>query len=133
MLQAPEQRFPCRATCSWLPGTMSRWLLSISKVGDSTTSLGNLCQCSVTFTVKKHFLTFRGNLLCFSLSPSPLVLGTTEKSLDLSSSHPPLQVFINIDEMPLSLHFSRLQRTSSLSLHSCERCSSLFIIIVALR
>ena len=52
----------------------SRWVLNISKEGDSTTSLGNLCQCSVTFTVKKHFLMFRGNLLGFSLCPLPLVL-----------------------------------------------------------
>ena len=29
-------------------------------------------QCSVTLTVKKCFLMFRGNLLCFSVCPSPL-------------------------------------------------------------
>ena len=37
------------------------------KDGDSAVSLGNLCQCSVTLTVKKCFLMFRGNLLCFRL------------------------------------------------------------------
>jgi len=47
---------------------------SISKDGDPTTSLGKLPQCSVTLTVKKCFLMFRGNLLCFSLCPLPLVL-----------------------------------------------------------
>jgi len=40
-------------------------------------------QCSVTLKVKKFFLVFRWNFLCFSLCPLPLVLslGTTEKSL----------------------------------------------------
>ena len=35
-----------------LPRTVSRWLLSISKDGDSTASLGSLLQCSVILTVK---------------------------------------------------------------------------------
>ena len=38
--------------------TMSRRLLNISKDGDSTTSLGNLCQCSAPHTVKKCSLMF---------------------------------------------------------------------------
>ncbi|XP_074997864.1 armadillo repeat-containing protein 1 isoform X2 [Calonectris borealis] len=72
---------------------MSRQLLNISKGGDSTTSLANLCQCSVTLTVKKCFLLFRGNLLSSSVCPLRLVLslGTTEKSLALSSLHPPFR------------------------------------------
>ena len=83
-----------RATHSWLARTMSRQLLSISKDGDSTTSLGNLCQCSVTPVVTKCFPMFRGNLQCFGVCPLPLVLsvGTTEKSLALFSSwHPPFR------------------------------------------
>lgn len=36
------------ATQSHLPRTMTRWLLNISKVRDSTTSLGNLRQFSVS-------------------------------------------------------------------------------------
>lgn len=51
--------------------TMSRWLLKISKKGGSITSLGNLCQCS--FTVKKCFQVFGGNLLFFSLCPLPVI------------------------------------------------------------
>ena len=45
---------PCssRVTYSRLPRTISRQLLNISMNGDSTTSLGNLCQCSVALTVK---------------------------------------------------------------------------------
>lgn len=64
---------------------MSR-LLSISKEGDPTISLGNLCQCS--HTAQKCCLIFRGNLLCSSLCPLPLVLslGTTDTSLALSCS-----------------------------------------------
>jgi len=50
-----------RATQRWLPKTVSRWLLNISR--DSTTSLGNLCQCLVILTVKKWFLMFRSMLL----------------------------------------------------------------------
>ena len=48
---------PCsgRATYSSLPRTVSRWLLNMSKDGDSTVSLGNLCQYSVPLTVKKVF------------------------------------------------------------------------------
>lgn len=51
----------------WAARIMICWLLNISKGRDSTTLLGCLCQCSVTPTVKKYFLMFRGNLLCFSL------------------------------------------------------------------
>ena len=44
----------------------SRWLLNISKKGDPTASLGNLCKHLVTFTVKKHSLMFKWKCLCFS-------------------------------------------------------------------
>lgn len=53
---------------------MSRWLLSASRERDSTTSLGNLFQCSVSLTVKEFFLMFRCNFLCFSLCPFFLFL-----------------------------------------------------------
>jgi len=76
-----------RFTQSRLHRTMSRQVLSISREGDSTNPLGSLFQCSVTLKVKKFFLMFSWNLLCFSLCPLPLVLllGTTEKSLAPSS------------------------------------------------
>lgn len=40
---------PCssRASSSWLPRSVSRRLLNISKDGDATTSLDSLCQSSV--------------------------------------------------------------------------------------
>lgn len=56
----------CRATYhGWVPRAMSRWLLSISKAGDSTVPLGNLFQCPVTLTVKKCYLMFWQSLLFF--------------------------------------------------------------------
>lgn len=74
--------------------------MNISNTGDSATCLGNLCQCLVSLTIKKCFLTFAWNVLCFSLCLLPLVLslGTTEKSL--TPSLYPLQIFIHIDEIP---------------------------------
>ena len=52
----------------------SREVLSISREGDSTTSLGSLFQCSAIHEVKKFFLIFRWNLLCSSLCPLPLII-----------------------------------------------------------
>ena len=74
---------PCQ---SRLHRTLSRQVLNISRE-ESTTSLGNLFQCSITLRGKKFFLMFRGNFLCFSLCPLSLLLllGTTEKSLAPSS------------------------------------------------
>jgi len=71
-----------RVTYSRLHRAASRWVLNISREGDSTTYLGSLFQCSVTLRGKKFFLMFRRNFLCFSLCPLPLVLslGITEKS-----------------------------------------------------
>jgi len=80
---------PCRSrvTYSRPQRTLSRWVLNISREGDSTTSLGSLFQCSVILRGKKFFLLFRWNFLCFSLCPLPLGLsmGTTEMNLAPSS------------------------------------------------
>lgn len=67
-----------------------KWLLKISRDGDSTTSLDKVCQSSFTCIVQKCFLMFRGSLLGSSLCPLFLILalGTTEKSLSLSCTHP---------------------------------------------
>lgn len=68
---------------SRLPRTMSRWLLHISKERDSMTTLGNLCEYSVTFTVKTCSLMFKWDILFFGLCPFPLVpsLDTTDLML----------------------------------------------------
>jgi len=54
---------PCRSrvTHSRLHRTLSRWVLNISREGDSTPSLGSLCQGSVTLRGKKFFLMFSWN------------------------------------------------------------------------
>jgi len=69
---------PCqsRVTYSRLHRTASRQVLNISREGESTTSLGNLFQGSVTLRGKKFFLLFRWDFLCFSLCLFPLVLVT---------------------------------------------------------
>ena len=67
--------------------TLSRWVLNISREGDSPAPLGSLGQGSGTLRGKKFFLVFSWSFLCFSLCPLPLVLSlvTTEKSLAPSS------------------------------------------------
>ncbi|KAK2540579.1 hypothetical protein Q9966_004304 [Columba livia] len=89
-------------------------------------------QCSITLTVKKCFLMFRGNVPCFSLCPLPLVLSlyTTEKSLAPSSLHLPLEYLYTL--MRSTRAFSRLDSPSSLSLAPYDRCSRPIIILVAL-
>jgi len=78
---------PKQGHYSRLHRTLSRWVLNISREGDSTTSLGSLFQGSITLRGKLFFLMFSWNFLCFSLCPLPLVLslGTAEKSLAPSS------------------------------------------------
>jgi len=99
------------------PRTVSSWVLNISKDEDSITSLCNLCQCLVILTAKKSFLTFRGNFLCFSLCPLPLVLSPLKRAwlcphctIALS-----LQVFVYIEKILLSLLFSRMNSPTFLS------------------
>lgn len=57
----------------------------LTAISLGTTSLHNVCQCSIMQTAKKFFLVLRKktNLLCYSLHPLSLVLtlGTTENSL----------------------------------------------------
>ena len=61
---------PCssRVSYSRLPRTMTSRISNISKDGDSTTSLGNLFQCSVALTVTKVFscaqVSFHVFLIC---------------------------------------------------------------------
>ena len=61
----------------------SRQALNISIDGDSTFSLGNLFQHSITLIIKK-FCTLVRNFLCSSFRPLLIILSlhTTEKSLE---------------------------------------------------
>ena len=71
-----------RVTYSRLQRTLSRWVLNISREGDSTTSLGSLCQCSVTLRVKKFFLMF-----FLILSAAGLGCGWSRGLHDFSTPH----------------------------------------------
>ena len=88
-------------------------LLKVSKDVDSKISLGNFCL--VTPSVVKCFLIFREDLLCFRLCPLPLVLalGTTERVWLCHLCTLPSGIYIA--KIPLSLLFSRLNSSSSLS------------------
>ena len=122
---------PSMATQSQLPRSTSRQLLTLSKDGKSTTSGVNLLQCSVTLREKKCFLMFRGNILCLSLCPVPLVLslGSTRESLAPFSLHLPFRYWW---DPPWD--FSLLNSPSSLiSLPPHEKCfSPLITVVVAL-
>jgi len=59
---------------NWSHKSVSRWVLNIFIEGDSTTSPGSLCQCSVILTVKKFFSALVWNFPYFSFWPLPLVL-----------------------------------------------------------
>ena len=113
---------------------MTRQLLHISTGEDSTTSLGNLFQCSVTLTLKKFFHTLVWNFLCSSFRPLLLVLllHITKKNLASSICLPsPFRYLQTLIRSPPSLLFPRLNRLLSIS--SYERCSMLFIVFVVLR
>lgn len=107
--------------------TLSTWALNISKEGDSTNSLENLCHRLVTLTAGQIFLMFRRNLSYFRLCPLPLACHwAAERRFWVCLCS------IRYWSGPLSLLSSRLVSSSSLSL-SRERCSSPFIIPVLWR
>lgn len=113
---------------------MCSWLWISPKDGDSITSQGNLCQCSLTLTGKNCFLMFGGSPLCFSLCPLPLLLSlsATGKSVALSSKYLPFRYLYLLISSSLSLLFTRLSSPSSFSLSSRERdwCFRAFVIFV---
>lgn len=81
-----------RAMQSQVPKIIPVKLSGISKEGDSTTSLGKMCQYLVTSSkLKTCFLMFSKKVVCLSLCLSLLVmsLGTARKSLAPSSLHTP--------------------------------------------
>lgn len=118
---------------------MSRYVSSISKDGDSTTSICNLIQ-SLTkqqqqvFSYVENF-PHRWNSLCFRLCPLFLIfsLNTTELHLAPSSLLPSNLSCIYTDCQDL-LEPSLLQANSpgSLSLSSYDNCVSPLIIFLAL-
>ena len=95
LVQPPAKAVPY----SRLHRKASTWVLSISRGGDCTTSLGSLCQDSVTLPVKKFFLIFVWNFLCsscpFSCHWTPL------KRVWPHPVTPAIQMFINSDKPSL--------------------------------
>ena len=120
-----------KTTWSGLHRTTSRQILNISKGVESADSLSNLFQCSVTHTVKKCFLMFRGNLL-FQFLTIASCSGTSHVSKEPGFFHfvPALQVFID-DKIPPENPLLQAEQ-SQLCLFSHEGCSSPFTILVAL-
>lgn len=120
-----------RVTYSILPRIVSRWLFNISREADSATSIGNLCQFSVSIRVKKFFLMFRWNFLCCSLYLLPYHW-TPLRTVCHCPLDPPFPVYdqsYTLFIYPLRLLFFR---PTSLSLSSYERFSSPLIILVTL-
>lgn len=101
-----------QTTSDLLPMTISRQLLKVFKKWNSTASLGNLCQCLDTCTVKKCFLMFRWRLLCFSLCPVSPVMAWMKRAWLPSSLHSRFGLFLHIDKITLSLLVSRLNSSS---------------------
>jgi len=97
-----------QAPCNRLHRWVSRWVLNISIVGDSTTALGNLFQYSVIFTINKFFCMFVWNFVCSSFRPLFLVLLllATRKNLASFICLPfPLDIYKHCSD-PSSVFFS---------------------------
>lgn len=95
---------------------LSRQVLAVSRNADLSTSLGK--PVFDHLTVKKCFLCLNGDFLDFNLCPlSPV----SNWGPLLHLIYPFLQVFIHMDQITLSFHFSRLN--SPTSLYSRVRCS----------
>ena len=99
----------CTSMQSTLPRTVSRWLLKISKEGDSTAFLGTLSQCSVM----NFFLLFRQSLMFSSLMSTASRSGSGHhwKEPDSFLFAISLQVFTDTDKMPQA--FFRLNSPNS--------------------
>ena len=74
------------------------WVLNISTDGDSTASLGSLCQRLTNLTVEKVFYCVQMPFPTFSSVSIVPSADTTEKIPVPSLLHPPLQIFTYITE-----------------------------------
>lgn len=113
--------------------------MDISEDKDSTTSLGNLCQSSVTLTEKEKegkqvFSCVQMEFPALHLSSLTLVLSLdaieSERSLAPCSSFTPIRCLCTLVISPLCLLVFRLKCSSCLSLSSYKTCSSPLTILV---
>lgn len=107
---------------------------TIYREGGSTCSLSTMCQCSATCKVRRCFLMVRRKLL-LQMEPiaSHLAVGHHWKEAGTILFAPSLYVFTYMDKSFPEPKFPRLNPSSSISLSSQERCSTLFIIFMALQ
>lgn len=126
--RTPGPKLLLRQEYQVLSGTMSMWLLKISRDGDSTTSLDTLIQYSVTLTVKKFFshVQMELSLLQFGPTASCPVSRHLCKQPGPILLIPSLKILVHINKIPSQPSF--LQAKSSVSLSSKERCSSPLVI-----
>lgn len=102
MLKLPHQT---RSRRPRLLQIMSRWLFSISKNRDSTTSLGNLCHSLATCTPNKTFLNVQRDspVVRFLPAASHPVMGHHWKEPGFIFFAPSLQTAAHIAEISQSL------------------------------
>lgn len=129
----PTRSKPCLGRASWsrVPRTMSGRLLRISKE-ETPAPLWATCAraqpptCKVLPDVQREPPVSQ-------FGPTATSPGTGHhKEPGSVLSAPSLQVFRDAANIPWSLLFPRLNRPSSLSLSSSERCSGLLLIFAAL-
>ena len=111
------------------------WFLNTSRDGDSTTSLGRLCQCITTLPENNFFPYIQPEHLRYNLRPLPLMLTllTREMRPRPTSPQPPFKELCRTTMSPLSLPFSSLNQTNPLSCspHSPGRKHSCWVRYLA--
>ena len=95
---------------------MSRQVLNISIERDSSTSLDNLFQCSITSIINNFFCMFVQNFLCSSFRPLLLVLSLHTPEIDLSI----LSIYFVLGDLPCKQRRSGYQE---LCVPSCLQSS----------
>lgn len=96
-----------------------------------TASLGTLFQCVSILTVRKCFLMFRWNFLCFSLCPLPLVLPLCNTESLVSPSFLSPSVILTWEDL-CDCHFLQAEVPALSASPHQRRCSSCLIIFEAL-
>ena len=103
----PSEQAPYSRLHRWV----SRWVLNISREGESITSLGSLFQCSITLTVKKFLCILVQNFLCTTAdSPCPVPTDCWKEAGHVLLT-PTLKIFININQITSESSFLKAEQT----------------------